>query len=284
MNAGVKSAELTGSVADGRALWVANAWGERLAAAGVRSAEDLLDRLEGERLDKPSLPSWRQRLRVELPGLGRCYLKRYAQPPAGVQLRRLASGGLGRSTAAMEWGRIQQLERAGIGTLNGLAMAQRMVGPWERVSAVLLAELGGASLESYAVRHSQRVAKQMIAALADFVGRFHGAGWVHRDLYLCHVFVEWQDAEPSFRLIDLARMFRPRFRGRRWRVKDLAALNYSTPASVATPSDRLRFLKRYLAIGKLDPAGRRLARRIAVKTARIARHDARRRQAEEAAV
>ena len=110
----------------------------------------------------------------------------------------------------------------------------------------------------------------------DFVRRFHGTGLVHRDLYLCHVFMQAGDGEPMFRLIDLARMFRPQFRVLRWRVKDLAALNYSTPAGVTTAADRLRFLKRYLDVNRLGPDERRLARRIAWKTALIARHDAHR--------
>lgn len=264
------------AVVDTGGLVVAQGWAERLAAAGVTNAEYLLSGIGGERLDKVGLPSWRQRLRVELPGVGCCYLKRYDQPPWGVQLRRILSGGLGRSTAGLEWDRIRCLELAGVATVEGLAMAQTTAGPWELGSAILLAELDGESLESYVARYPQRAKRDQVLGLADFVRRFHGTGWVHRDLYLCHVFVQAGDGEPVFRLIDLARMFHPRFRVWRWRVKDLAALNYSTPASVATAGDRLRFLKRYLAVNRLGPVERRLARRIAWKTGLIARHDAHR--------
>ena len=61
--------------------------------------------------------------------------------------------------------------------------------------------------------------------------------------------------------------------------KDLAALNYSAPAVVATAADRLRFLKTYLGVACLGAGDRRLARQIARKTRRIARHDARVRRA-----
>lgn len=278
MNAVANIPELPVSkaVTDTGDLVLARGWGDRLAAAGVVRAEDLLSGIRGERLDKVGLPGWRQRLRVELPGVGRCYLKRYHRPPWGVQLRRILAGGWGRSTASLEWDQIRRLEQAGVATVEGLAMAQTMAGPWELGSAVLLAELDGESLESYVARRPQRAERDPVMRLADFVRRFHGTGWVHRDLYLCHVFVQAGQGQPVFRLIDLARMFRPRFRVQRWRVKDLAALNYSTPAGAATATDRLRFLKRYLAVKRLGPVERRLARRIARKTASIAGHDARR--------
>ena len=77
-------------------------------------------------------------------------------------------------------------------------------------------------------------------------------------------------------LIDLQRV---RWRrdgrvGRRWLVKDLAALNYSAPAAVVTQTDKVRFLREYLAQARLDAAARRLVRSVLAKTGRIARHDA----------
>ncbi len=53
-------------------------------------------------------------------------------------------------------------------------------------------------------------------------------------------------------LTDLQRVFRPRLRGERWLIKDLASLNYSAPAGLIARADRLRWLKRYLGVAKLD--------------------------------
>lgn len=78
---------------------------------------------------------------------------------------------------------------------------------------------------------------------------------------------------PAFRLIDLARVFKPRWLRQRWIVKDLAALHYSCPAGLVTRTDRLRWLKLYRRVRRLGPAERRLIRRIETKVARIARHD-----------
>ena len=116
--------------------------------------------------------------------------------------------------------------------------------------------------------------------LARFVAAFHAAGFVHRDLYLSHVFIRppaphatrnGQCPEQTFALIDLQRVFRPRWRRRRWVVKDLAALNYSTPTDLVGRQERLRFLCRY--VRRCDRFGsvRGLARLVGGKTARMAK-------------
>jgi heptose I phosphotransferase len=252
---------------------------ESLAAAGLQTLDELFGLADAERLDKATLPRWRQRLRLDLPGIGTCYLKRYTSPPLRAQLRRIAGGHSKRSTARIEWEQIRRLKEAGTGSVTNVAFGEEMSGLWERRSAILLAEVPGESLEKWVERCPERASPGWIRGLADFVARFHRAGYVHRDLYLCHVFVELRGQEPVFRLIDLARMMEPRFRRRRWLVKDLASLNYSTPPSAATAWDRLRFLKAYLGVRRLGPADRRLARQIAAKSQRIARHDARVRRA-----
>jgi hypothetical protein len=110
---------------------------------------------------------------------------------------------------------------------------------------------------------------------ADLVARLHNGGFVHRDLYLSHFFYDSQAATAAIRLIDLQRMMRPRRMGR-WIVKDLAALHFSTPAEVASNTDRLRWLRRYLGLRKLDYPAKRFALRVIGKTARIARRERRR--------
>ena len=114
--------------------------------------------------------------------------------------------------------------------------------------------------------------------LATLAARVHGAGLVHRDFYCAHVFMDWQEPDQAdLALIDLQRVFRPRFRWRRWMVKDLAALNHSVPPWAASNADRLRWLRRYL--GKLQSkrfSDRSLIRATVAKTRRIARHSRKR--------
>ena len=67
--------------------------------------------------------------------------------------------------------------------------------------------------------------------LARLARTLHDAGCVHRDLYASHVFLDASGGRADLYLIDLARMFAPRWRRFRWYVKDVAALNYSMPAA-----------------------------------------------------
>jgi len=257
-------------------LLVREGYRDALEARGLGTLDDLFAFAGGEHLTKASLPPWRQRIRFVLPEAGTLYMKRYVSPPVGEQLGRMRAGVLTGSHARLEWQRIRGLEAAGIGCVRWAAFGEERSGCWERRSVLVTAAVPGESLEAYVARRPERVSRWWLQELARFAARFHAAGWVHRDLYLCHVFFDPEDPGEPFRLIDLARVIRPRWRRRRWRVKDLAALDYSTPAAVATRADRLRFLRAYLGERRLSRQGRRLARLVARKTRRIARHDARR--------
>jgi hypothetical protein len=60
----------------------------------------------------------------------------------------------------------------------------------------------------------------------------------------------------------------------RWLVKDLAALNYSTPEKLISLKDRIRFLKQYLNKEKLDCESRSFIEKVQRKTAKMKRHNA----------
>ncbi|MEE9294921.1 MAG: lipopolysaccharide kinase InaA family protein, partial [Phycisphaerae bacterium] len=188
-------------------------------------------------------------------------------------------GSAGHGTAWMEWRWIRAVAADGVDCVRPVAFGESMRGRRERFSAVVTEAVPGESLERWAERRMSRCPRWMVVALAEFVRRFHERGYVHRDLYLAHIFFDASAKRTAaFRLIDLQRVRKPVWRRRRWRVKDLAALAYSTPRSVATPSDRVRFLRRYLGVRRLGPEGKRLVGAIAAKRARIARHDERRRR------
>jgi hypothetical protein len=171
------------------------------------------------------------------------------------------------------------LAQCHIAAAEPVAFGEQMIGPWERRSAVLIAGAPGQSLERWVQSHPERVSPVLRDHLARFVQRFHHAGYVHRDLYLSHIFLDLHGAnDPSFRLIDVLRVHKPRWRRQRWFVKDLAALNYSTPAGVATTADRVRWLQVYLGVSRLRAGDKVLVRQIVAKTRRVARHDRRRRR------
>lgn len=262
-------------------LTVASSLVPLLECHGLTSLESLMSYADGERLDKGGLPAWRERLRLELTdGRGETktfYLKRYRQPPWSAQLDRVRAGAAGHGTAWIEWRWMRKLHAAGVGCVQPGAFGESMAGRRERASALLTPAVAGESLERWAAGRRGRCPRAMVVQLADSVRRFHGLGLVHRDLYLSHVFHDESESEDQrYRLIDLHRVMHPRWWRTRWRVKDLAALNYSTPTRVATAADRVRFLRRYLGVRRLGRRGKALARRVSAKTKRIARHDCRR--------
>ncbi len=114
-----------------------------------------------------------------------------------------------------------------------------------------------------------------LGPLAELVARLHALGWYHRDLYLQHVVVADGPAEVAARLVllDVGRARRERHPRRRWFVKDLAALQHSSPASLGWRA-RLRFLALYCdAVGLGERESRRaLARDVLAKARRIAAH------------
>lgn len=255
-----------------------------LASQGLHTLDDFFAIQHGDRLDKPGLENWRQRWRLRLSdGHGRSgtfYLKRFERPPWSRQWHRWLEGGWSLSTAGVEWSNARALADAGIRAVEPVAFGQSMCGPWEARSFVLLSEAPGESLERWVPVHVSapseemdwRTRKARVDALARFVAKFHAAGFTHRDLYLCHIFYAASEGKAGeFCLIDLQRVFRPRWRGRRWVVKDLSALHYSAPADRVSRWDRLRFLCRYVrTCGKFGSA-RGLASEVKAKSDRIAR-------------
>jgi RimJ/RimL family protein N-acetyltransferase len=126
---------------------------------------------------------------------------------------------------------------------------------------------------------------QLLVPTADLSARLHARGLHHRDLYLCHFMVR-DDAGVGdvrgdaggvdVRLIDTARVRRlgGLLTRRRWIIKDLAQLWYSTTKLPVTDEQRLAWLERYAnqrGDGTTTAAGLRGA--IERKVRAIAAHD-----------
>lgn len=114
---------------------------------------------------------------------------------------------------------------------------------------------------------------RILVPLAELAARLHRRGLHHRDLYLCHFFVN-PNQPADIHLIDAVRV-RPLPRWplrRRWIVKDLAQLWYSLSQSQVSQQQSLALIQEYAR-----QAGRRstqwLLGSIRRKAARIARHD-----------
>ncbi|MEM9414586.1 MAG: lipopolysaccharide kinase InaA family protein [Planctomycetota bacterium] len=266
-------------------------YAEAFTAAGLDALEALLQTAGEDNLHKPGLADWRQRLRLKLPPVGDadgptvCYLKRYTSPPLKEQWnnRKLGHG----DCAAVEWRWLTALDRLGVPGPVPVAYGARRKGLLEDASAVVTAAVPGESLERWVPTQladdgalaDRKTQRRLLIAVADLVANLHRHRFIHRDLYLAHIFLDpatLADDPPTLTLIDLQRMIRPKLRWTRWVVKDLAALNYSTPPDAASTADRIRWFRRYRNTAKLTPADRALIRAVAAKTRRIASHDAKR--------
>ena len=275
--------------------YIAPAWRERLAAAGLARPAELLDHsplelaLAGkwECLAKPGLGR-RERWRWELPngaGSELLYLKRYGPADWKSTWDRMLRQSARHGRAWWECDQSRLLSAAHVSAPQAIAAAEHMRGISERGSIVLLSAAEGDAFDrvwaraveaNEAVVHG-RARHNVAIALARFIAAFHATGLCHRDLYLCHVFTKLDlggRAAPQFTLIDLARTFRPRWRRLRWIIKDLSQLDASAQQIGARRTDRLRFLHAYLG-PSLKASIRSYARRVVRKSdwilARIAR-------------
>ena len=261
-----------------------------LSKAGIDTAHDAFHITDGDRLVKAGLPAHRDRLRLHIAaGNGShatLYVKRFVRPPATEQFRRMAVTGLFRGSAYHETRFIRKLMLLGIPTLRALAFWQEMTGPWERQSFAVTEGLHGISLEQLIGRAAEDRTqtpdpcdrREIIHQLALMVRLLHANRLFHRDLYLCHVFLT-RNAEGRIvlRLIDLARMIEKPIRTRRWRIKDLASLDYSATAPWVTRADRLRFVRIYYGRDHWRGLLKRDIAAISARAQKTAHHDLRRR-------
>ncbi|MEO6593735.1 MAG: lipopolysaccharide kinase InaA family protein [Planctomycetota bacterium] len=171
--------------------------------------------------------------------------------------------------AAAEWRWLHLLPLLGIRTAEPIAWIGR-----GRRSLVITEGLSGRAMDAWAVAAQSEgwlpeVVDYACREVAPMVRRLHGHHLVYRDLYWNHIFSADPRgaAEPAF--LDVERVFRPRWRWRRWVVKDLAGLWSSIPVPVSNRTG-LRFLRHYLREPLRHHRGAILA--IASKAARIRRH------------
>jgi heptose I phosphotransferase len=94
-----------------------------------------------------------------------------------------------------------------------------------------------------------RLKRAIIIEMAEIAAKLHAAHAFHKDLYLCHFFLDRtgnSDLSRRLCLIDLHRLAIHRLTAPRWRVKDLGQLLFSTEGVEGiVDRDRLRFWKHY---------------------------------------
>jgi len=143
-------------------------------------------------------------------------------------------------------------------------------------SFVISEDLGNHRAADKLIERGEITFDQLLAPTAEMAARLHAKNLHHRDLYLCHFFINPTDPTLGLRLIDAARVARLAnfLTRRRWIVKDLAQFWYSTLGAGATDAQRHQWLDIYAKARGLQSIAS-LTRAIQRKANWIARHDAR---------
>lgn len=213
------------------------------------------------------------------------YLKRHYRLPWMARLAALVHP-TGRYTpGSAEFAHLNRARELGLPVPEVVAAGER-IGPWGRTESFLMvAELTGSwalnellpdLVRELTPQAFNRLKRELTREMAEIAATLHQASVFHKDLYLCHYFLNREAVDrPGERLtlIDLHRLGRHRLGRDRWRWKDLGQLLYSTEGVPGIgPRDVLRFWVHYVRLtGLAHP--RWQARMIAWKAARYRTHN-----------
>jgi heptose I phosphotransferase len=146
------------------------------------------------------------------------------------------------------------LQSVGLTAPTVAAFGERGADPARRESFVICDALTGfVDLETFTGRWlasppTPVERRRLLVGIARFARRFHDAGLVHRDFYLCHLLLDteaWRRGEVALGVLDLhrARIFRAV--PDRWRERDLAALLFSSLDLPVSRRSWYRFVRIY---------------------------------------
>ena len=176
----------------------------------------------------------------------------------GEILKNLIQGRLPILGAKNEYDAISALTTLGIKTMTLAAYGQRGLNIAEQDSYVLTESLEpSTSLEDFCAnwtvdKPSLKLKRALIKRVATITRTLHENGINHRDLYICHFLLKDGELESpaeisdlQLYLIDLHRVqIRPKT-PKRWQVKDLSALYFSSMDIGLSLNDRLYFIRHY---------------------------------------
>ncbi len=219
--------------------------------AGERSLEDFLV-IEGEVLRHVK----NRRTITFCRDTTRYYMKRHLGVGWGEILRDLVRARRPVIGAMTEWRAIRHLNKVGILTMTPVAFGVQGRNPAQQRSFIITEDIGpNISLEAYTADWYEtpppaRVKSALVRAVAGISRRLHESGMNHRDYYLCHFLLAKKSGTaavepPLLYLVDLHRAQLRRRTGRRWLVKDLSGLLFSSLGSGIVLRDLVRFVEIY---------------------------------------
>jgi hypothetical protein len=271
--------------ADNGNVWLDRRFSAPLQQAGLLGFEKIMSKTDG-RCEKflEDREVWHMRVRIPEDGSRGVYVKKHHMQTWGNRLRALFGLQPKPTPGRIEAANVAALTTEGIAVMRLIAYGEKLHANGLQESFVITEELenftelhhylrGRFDLPTEGPRtESDHDLRRLISEIAQIVRRFHAAGYNHRDLYCRHFFVK--DTGPmrrEIRLIDLQRVQHRRWLRRRWIVKDLAQLSWSTPRSRIKSTHKMAFIRAYFGVRKLLPAHKRLIRSILAKQRRMER-------------
>ncbi|OUS14122.1 lipopolysaccharide core heptose(I) kinase RfaP [Gammaproteobacteria bacterium 53_120_T64] len=159
--------------------------------------------------------------------------------------------------ASNEWLAINRIHKLGLDSLNALAYGCKGHNPAKKISFLVTEELSNTlSLAQYAEQWpnkppAPRERRALIRKVATIARTIHRDGINHRDLYICHFLLDLSSRpnnkkdDPRLFLVDLHRAQMRATVPRRWLVKDIASIYFSSLDIGLTKKDAYLFLQVY---------------------------------------
>lgn len=196
------------------------------------------------------------------------YLKKHLELPWKDRLAAMIFPEGRHTPGSAEWSHLEKARSLGIRVPDAVA-AGEWIGPWGKLQSFLMvAELTGQDPLHEAIPRwfqerdaadLETLKREIVQEMAQITARLHGARMFHKDLYLCHFFLDPSLRSPAGRrltLIDLHRLGEHHWFSRRWRLKDLGQLLFSTYGVPGiNERDRLRFWATYRRLMGVEKRG-----------------------------
>ncbi len=186
------------------------------------------------------------------------YLKRHYRLAWRERLAALVDPTGKHTPGGAEFAHLARARELGVRVPEVVAAGER-IGPGGLVQSFLMvAELTGCEPLHEAIPTLQatleptqfaKLKRELAIEMASITATLHASKMFHKDLYLCHYYLDMSLTEPAgsrLRLIDLHRLGEHRWTAFRWRLKDLGQLVYSTVGVTGVNRrDLLRFWRHY---------------------------------------
>jgi len=190
-------------------------------------------------------------------------------------------------SAKREWQALFRLRALGIDTLKPIGFGSRGNNPAHIQSFLITDDLGESiTLEEFLSGFSPknpghpleiRFKRALIRKVANIARTMHENGVNHRDFYLCHFrlpLVHLKNKHPQVHVMDLHRAQLRTHTPKRWVIKDLGGLYFSSFGAKLTQRDLFRFIRTYRGqpLRALFASDTRFWRKIKARAKRINEH------------